>query len=121
MGLSDRNIFFSEYFSNYFQTERNTLAETAFLLIRNQTNFHSFHNQTKNCHHDRIPSNLAGIRKVFPWCNCVLAVGLLAQAGPLLWRESQRILAGTAAAAIKLFSATIINAIIKLLAAISAC
>ena len=51
--------------SDSFQTKRNTIVVTVFLLILNQTEFHWVHNQKKNCHYDRFLLNLKGIRKKF--------------------------------------------------------
>ena len=50
-----------------FQIWRNLIVLIVFLLIMNQTEIRLFHDQKKNCHYDRIPLNLKGIRKRFPW------------------------------------------------------
>ena len=52
-------------FPNSFQTERNTVVVTIFLLITNETDFRLIHNQEENSHYDRIPFDLKGIRKSF--------------------------------------------------------
>ena len=38
---------------------------TVFLLIMNQTEFRLVQNQKENCHYDRIPFSLKGIRNRF--------------------------------------------------------
>ena len=51
--------------SDSFRIEGNAIVVTVFLLILNQTEFRSVHNQEETRHYDHIPFNLKRIRNLF--------------------------------------------------------
>ena len=56
------------FFPNSFQIWKECDFSNSFpFLIMNEADFRWVHNQKENCHYDRIPLNLKGIRKRFPW------------------------------------------------------
>ena len=62
-------IFLSDSFS---KIKRKKIVVTVFLLIMNQTDLRSVHNQKENCHHDHFPFNLKR-NWAKDFCECIWA------------------------------------------------